>query len=103
MEENIIEFIAEAERAAAEKKAQAQAEAAEIVAAAERQAAEITKSSEAECALLREETVKSAEEKAHAAYNSALSGARAEAKQYADGLLKNASGHVAVIVGRLTK
>lgn len=103
MEENIIGYIAEAERQAAEKKAQAQAEAAEIVAAAERQAAEIAKSSEAECALLREQTVKVAEEHARASYDGALSGAHAEAKEYADGLLKNAGGHVADIVGRLTK
>lgn len=103
MEENIIGFIAEAEMAAAEKKAQAQAEAAEIVAAAEKHAAEIAKSSEAECARLREETVKTAEENARLAYDKAIATAHAEATEYADGLLKNASSHVFDIVGRLTK
>lgn len=103
MEEKIINRIAEAEDEAAAKRAAAQSAAAEMVAAAERKAAQITKSSEAVCSIIREEGIKTAENKAALDYEQALADSRAEAKDYADGLLANADSYVLEIVGRLAK
>ena len=103
MEENIIGLIAEAEERAAAKKAQALSEAAEIVAAADSNAQEIARRSVAECAVLRDEMIKCAEEKAAADYDKAIEESRAEAKAYADSHFELASGLVFDIVGRLTK
>ena len=103
MEENIIGLIAKAEEEAAAKKAQAQTEAAEIIAAAEKKAQEISKSSDSECALLREKTLKSAEEKADLNYQKAIADSYSAAKAYAESHLERAEGFVLDIVGRLTK
>ncbi|MCH5146535.1 MAG: hypothetical protein J1F61_00845 [Clostridiales bacterium] len=103
MEENILSLIAKAESEAAAKKAQAQTEAAEIIAAAEKKAQEISKSSDSECALLREKTIKDAEEKAALNYEKAIADSYKKAKEYADSHLERAEGFVLEIVGRLTK
>lgn len=103
MEENIIILIAEAEQKAAAKKAQALAQAEQIVAAAERDAQEIAKRSVLDCAELRDEIIKSAEDKAAADYESAIENSKAQAKAYADAHLDSANGFVLDIFGRLTK
>ena len=104
MEENIIDFIAQAEREAASKKDAAEKNAAEIVAAAERRATEIAKQSEGELKRLREDTLRGAEERASSEYRASLDESRAQAAAYADAALKQYSDEaVSEIVGRLLK
>ena len=103
MEENIIQSIAKAEEQAAEMRAQAQAEANKIAADAERSAAEILKNAEGDCVKLREKTIKAAEERAVADYDKAIENSRAEAENYADGLIKSADNLVTDIIGRIVK
>ena len=103
MEENIIGQIAEAEKEAAERKAQASLRAAEIVAEAEQRAALFAKGSEAELRNYRETALKQATERAQKEYEKSIAACAAQAKEYADGLLKGAEGYIAQIVGRLTK
>lgn len=103
MEENILEYIAEAESRAAETKAQAFEQAAKIIAAAEKSAADIARSSEQTIAAFREKSQDEAQIKAAADYDKTIKESRAEAASYAENLLKFASIHVTDIIGRLTK
>lgn len=103
MEENIIGFIAKAEEQAAAKKAQAQTEAAEIISAAEKKAQEISKASDSECALLREKTIKKAEEQAETSYQKTIADSYLKAKEYADSRIERSGEIVLDIVGRLLK
>ena len=99
--DEIIQAVTEAEAKAAQIKAQASEKAAEIVAQAEQEAQDILKASEAECKKYREQAIKSAEENAENAYFVALSSQRAEAKAYADDLLKDTKASVGRIVRRI--
>lgn len=104
MEENIIAFIAEAEREAASKKDAAERKAAEIAAAAEKRATELARESEAQLKRLREETLRGAEERADSEYRVTLEKSRADAAAYADKILSLHSDEAASeIVGRLLK
>lgn len=103
MEENILSSIAEAEERASTIKSRAQSRAAEIVSAAEKQANEIAKALEVECKLLRENGIKSAEERADADYGKAIDFSRADAARYADELIEKSSAYILDIVGRLAK
>ena len=99
--DEIIQAVTEAERSAAQTKAQASEKAAEIIAQAEQEAQDILKASEVECKKYREQAIKSAEENAENAYFVALSSQRAEAKAYADDLLKDTKASVGRIVRRI--
>lgn len=99
--EDIIKVITEAEERAAEIKAQAALRAAEILENASKRAEEILRESETKCKILREVSVRQAEEDAENAYNDALKKSAADAKKYADGVIKAAEGEINVIVGRV--
>ena len=99
--EEIIKAVKEAEAEAAQKKAQANEKAAQIAAQAEQDAQDILKASEAECKQYRERELKNAEENAENAYFVTLSEKRAEAKAYADSLLKDTKASVGRIVRRI--
>ncbi len=103
MEEDVIGIITQAEARAAEIKAKAQAEAAEIIAGAEKKAAEIVKSSELSCAEYRREALAEAEKTAQSDYEKSIADSCAEAKNYADSLIKYSGEYVSGIVGRLVK
>ena len=93
----IIKSITEAEEKAAGIKAEALKKAAEIAAAAEIRADEIEKKCETDCKLYRENALKKAN------YDKALTDKRAEAKEYADAVLKKTDGVVNDIVRRITR
>lgn len=99
----IIKSITEAEGKAAEIKASALEKAAEIAAAAEARADEIEKKCETDCKLFRENAIKKAERDAAANYDKALADKRAEAKAYADSVIKKTDGAVTGIVRRITR
>lgn len=99
--DEIIQAVTEAENNAAQMKAQASEKAAKIVAQAEQKAQEILKASETECKEYREREIKKATENAENAYFVALSEKRAEAKAYADDLLKDTKTPVGRIVRRI--
>ncbi len=99
----IIKSITEAEEKAAGIKAEALKKAAEIAAAAEISADEIEKKCETDCKLYRENALKKAERDAAANYDKALTDKRAEAKEYADAVLKKTDGVVNDIVRRITR
>ncbi len=99
----IIKSITEAEEKAAEIKAGALQKSAEIAAAAEVRAEEIARKCETDCKLFRENQLKKAERDAQANYDKALADKRAEAKAYADALIKKTDGAVNEIVRRITR
>ena len=99
--EDIIKVITDAEERAAEIKAQAQERAAEILENASRRAEEILRDSETKCKILREVSIRQAEEDAESAYDETLKKSAADAKKYADGVIKTAEGEINAIVGRV--
>lgn len=99
----VIKSITEAEEKAAEIKAKALERAAEIAAEAETKAEDISRKNETDCKLFREGQLKKAEKDAAAEYEKALTDTRAEAKAYADGVLKRTGGVVTEIVRRITR
>jgi len=99
--EVILKSIKEAESKAAEIKAAAQEECAAISAEAEKRAAEILKTSEERLKLFKEASLVKAAEKAQSDYENEIKRAAAEAKIYADGVIKKTDKEVGEIVGRI--
>lgn len=99
--EEIIKSITEAESQAAQIKANAQESAAKIIAGAQESAAQIAKNAESECKLLRETGLQSAEKTALDNYDKTIAESTANAKKYADGVIKTVDGYVSEIVGRI--
>lgn len=99
----IIKSITEAEEKAAEIKAAALQKAAEIAAAAEVRADEIARKCETDCKLYRENQLKKAERDAAANYEKSLAEKSAEAKAYADFIIKQTDGAVNDILRRITR
>lgn len=103
MEENVIEYIKQAEAQAADRRAEAQARAAEILADAEKRVAEMARVSERDCAKYRADELARAEVRAREQYQAALKEAQENAKRDADKLLENADAYVPEILGRILK
>lgn len=99
--EVILKSIKDAEERAAEIKAAALSECAAVLAGAEKRAAEILKTSEERLKLYKEQSLVKAEEKAETDYKNEIAKKTAEAKAYADKIIKNTGKEVGDIVGRI--
>ncbi len=99
--EVVLKSIKEAEKRAAEIKTAAQNECAEISAAAEKRAAEILKASEERLKLFKEQSLLKAVKNAQNDYDNKIKEAEADAKAYADGVIKITGKEVNDIVGRI--
>ncbi|MDE6356077.1 MAG: hypothetical protein K2L67_02425 [Clostridia bacterium] len=99
--EVILKSIKDAEMKAAEIKAEAQNECAVIAADAEKKAAEILKTSEERLKLFKEQSLANAVKNAQDDYENKIKQAEADAKAYADGVIKNTDKEVNDIVGRV--
>ena len=102
MTEEIIKSITEAEEEGAAKKLAATEQATKIVKDAQAKAAEIEKSSAEFCKSYREKAFAETEANAQRIYLETLEKAKTEAKEYCQGVLKNALPSVSKIVGRIT-
>lgn len=101
--EEILESITQAEEKASLIKEEALKKAGEIAAKAADEAGLILKRSESEIRLYRERTLQQAAAEGEKRYNDALEKTRAEAKAYADGIIKKTDGTSSEIVGRITR
>ena len=101
--QEIIQLINEAEAKAAEIKAIALDEAAEIAAAAEERAADIDRLAEVDCKVLRESSIKEANEEAQKRYDNEITVNRAKASKYCSDRLKDTDKIVSDIVRRITR
>lgn len=99
--EVILKSIKDAELKSAEIKAEAQNECAVIAADAEKKAAEILKTSEERLKLFKEQSLANAVKNAQDDYENKIKQAKADAKAYADGVIKNTGKEVNDIVGRV--
>ena len=102
MTEEIIKAITEAEEEGAAKKLAATEKATQIIKNAEAKAAEIEKSSAEFCKSYREKAFAETEANAQKIYLESLEKAKAEAKEYCQGVLNTAQTSVSKIVGRIT-
>lgn len=103
MEEEIIEFIGEAEREASELKERASARASVVRATAETEAERIVREGELANKEYRERTLRAAAEQAHARYEEEVSLRREETEAYCGETLSGADVLIADIVGRILK
>lgn len=101
--EEILDTIIKAEQEAEQIKNSARLRAAEIIEKAEKRAAEIEKKSVEECKLLKEKKIAEAQKKAQADYESELAEKSAQAKEYADGVLKKCAAVADKIVGGIVR
>lgn len=99
--EDVIAAVTQAEEKAAQKKAEAQSRAAAILEEAEARSRETLKQAEADCKRYRETELLRAEENAENAYRVAVSDKKAEAKAYAELVMKQAKPAVSRIVRRI--
>ena len=99
--EELIQSIQEAEERAQKLKADARERAAAITAEAEQSASALLSACEKECAEKRLSSLALARDGAQKEYEKSIAEAEAEAKQYADGVLKDTKSVVSRIVRRV--
>lgn len=101
--EEILEGIIEAENQAEEIKNSARLRAAKIIEDSEKRALDAEKRSVEECKILKEKKIAEAEVSAQSAYDKELAEKQAEAKAYADKMIKKAEPFADKIVGRIVR